>query len=76
MAKKCKYSHSGPTNAFPFPSAACVCHKRNDGHVRSDRGRLSGKPSIHQPAPLPEQLFLFQHLHAYLNPFAVCFMFY
>lgn len=32
------------------PSAARVRHKKNDGHVRSDCGRLSGKPSIHQPA--------------------------
>lgn len=25
---------------------------------------------------LPEHLFLFQHLHTYFNPFAICFMFY
>lgn len=46
MAKKCKYSHSGPTRSLCCPCSA----QRNDGHVRSDCGRLSGKASIHQPA--------------------------
>lgn len=47
MAKKCKYSPSGPTRS---PS---LCSPRNEGHIGADSGRLSGEASMHQPAGRP-----------------------